>query len=122
MNRLVIVLVAILGIVSFAFAEMGQPTVETVTLAGTIVDNACAGGHMQDLANFVKTHTKDCALMSGCVESGYGIYADGKFAKFDKASNAKVEEFLRKADSNLEVVVEAKKAGEEFQLISIRNR
>ena len=60
--------------------------------------------------------------MPGCVGSGYGIYALAEFTKFDKASNAKVEEFLRKADSKLEVVVEAKKIGDELQLISIRNR
>ena len=122
MTRTIIAMKAVLAIASFAFAGTADTMANTVTLTGTIVDNACAGGHIQDLGNFVKAHTKDCALMPGCVASGYGIYADGGFTKFDKASNTKVEEFLHKTDSKLEVVVEAKNVGDDLELISIRNR
>jgi hypothetical protein len=92
-----------------------------MTIKGAIIDNQCAGTQTaQQLGEFVKTHTKECAL--ACVSSGYAIFADGALTKFDKESNVKVEEFLKKADSKLQVVVEAKKAGEELSLVSIKNQ
>jgi hypothetical protein len=75
-----------------------------------------------NLAEFVKTHTKACALMPDCAASGYSIFADGKLNKFDQASNKKVEEFLKKDESKLEVVVKAEKVGEELKLASIENQ
>ena len=93
---------------------------ETVTLTGDVIDNMCANANKDLLANFVKTHTKQCAL--SCIDSGYAIFADGKLTKFDKESNAKIAEFLKKEDSKLQVVVTAKKVGEELSLVSIENQ
>jgi len=93
----------------------------SVTLQGDIIDNMCASSQKPEaLAEFVKTHTKACAV--SCVASGYSIYADGKLSKFDAASNAKVAEFLKKDDSKLAVVVSANKVGDELSLISIENQ
>jgi hypothetical protein len=103
---------------SLAFA---QDAATTVTLKGDIIDLRCAGSqNAQQLAGFVKTHTKECAL--ACADSGYAIFAEGALSKFDKDSNAKIEEFLKNADSKLQVVVEAKKTGEELTLVSIKNQ
>ncbi|HCS47084.1 MAG TPA: hypothetical protein DIW61_02025 [Candidatus Aminicenantes bacterium] len=95
---------------------------EVMTLRGTVIDNHCAGMSKGNLAEFVKTHTKACALMPECVASGYSLFADGKLHKFDQASNKKVEEFLKKDESKLEVVVKAEKVGDELKLISIENQ
>ena len=95
----------------------------TVTLKGDIIDNMCAGAQKPEtLAGFVAGHTKSCALMPACAASGYSIYTDGKLMKFDAASNAKIEEFLKTPDSKLQVNVVAKKAGEELNLVSIENQ
>lgn len=94
----------------------------TLTLSGVVIDNACAGAHKDSLADFVKTHTKECAIAPGCIESGYSIFADGKLYKFDKNSSAKVAEFLKKADSKLQVVVTAKDVNGELSLVSIDNQ
>ena len=91
----------------------------TVTLQGTIIDNKCATAHKDNLPEFIKTHTKDCALMPDCVSSGYALYADGNLMQFDKASNAKVENFLKMKENTLSVVVEAKPT--EINAISIKN-
>lgn len=116
---------------SLAFAqETTTPTEPTLTPAGTeitltgdVIDNICADSQKpEDLANFVKTHTKQCALMPNSVESGYSIFADGKLYKFDKESNAKIQEFLKNEDSKLQVVVTAKKVGEELSLVTIENQ
>lgn len=95
---------------------------EAVTLKGTIIDNMCADGSKENLAEFVKTHTKQCALMEHCVASGFSIYADGELHKFDAASNKKIAEFLKKTDSNLQVVVNAEKSDKELSLVSIENQ
>jgi hypothetical protein len=91
-----------------------------MTLTGNIIDNMCADANKDKLAAFVATHSKQCAL--SCVESGYAIFADGKLYKFDQDSNARVAEYLKKEDSKLQVVVTAKKVGEELSLVSIENQ
>ncbi len=102
---------------------MAEATNQTVTLKGTIIDNQCAGNQTpEQLASFVKGHTKSCALMPSCAASGYAIFADGRLLKFDKESNAKVLEFIKKVDSSLDVTVVAKKAGNMLTLVSIENQ
>jgi hypothetical protein len=108
-------------------APTATPVVETaapvvMSLKGIIIDNLCAEANKADLATFITTHPKECALKPECVASGYSIYSDNTLMKFDAASNAKVEEFLKKEDSKLQVVVEANKTGEELSLVSIKNQ
>ncbi len=104
-------------------APVSTPAAAEMTLKGDIIDNNCAGLQKpEDLASFVKTHTKECTLMPACVASGYSIFADGKLYKFDKDSNMKIEEFLKKEDSKLQVTVTANKIGEELSLVSIENQ
>ncbi len=95
---------------------------DVLSFNGDIVDNMCAAENKDNLAEFLKTHTKECALMSHCAASGYSIFADGKLYKFDQASNKKIEEFLRQPDSKLQVMVKAEKAGNELKLVSIENQ
>jgi len=94
----------------------------TLTLKGDVIDNMCAGMNKDTLAEFVKTHTKECALKPACIDSGYSIFADGKLYKFDKYSNSKVAEFLKKTDSKLQAAVTAKQVGDELSLVSIENQ
>lgn len=127
MKKLFLFAIALCCLASFAFAQEAVTSssvpATTVTITGTIIDNHCASAQKpEELGSFIKTHTKQCTLMPDCVASGYSIYADGKLAKFDKASSAKIEEFLTKADSKLDVTVTAKKAGDELSLVSIENQ
>jgi len=136
MKKLVLMVMAVCLVTGFALAAETQaqapasPTSSTtavapasITIKGDIIDNMCAGSqNPEDLAAFVKTHTKQCTLKPQCAASGYSIFSDGKLSKFDKESNAKIEEFLKKADSKLQVVVVAKKVGDELNLVSIENQ
>ncbi len=141
MKKVFFVLLALCFVSSLAFAQDAtQPvavttttettavvtttttTPEAIVLKGIIVDNMCAGANKDTLAEFVKTHTKDCALMPDCVASGYSILADDKLYKFDKDSSAKIAEFLKNADSKLQVSVTAKQVGDELSLVSIENQ
>jgi hypothetical protein len=119
---------------STAAAEVATPVTTTVTtkiavttpeaivLKGDVIDNACAGTNKDNLAEFVKTHTKECTLKPGCLDSGYSIFANGKLYAFDKDSSAKVVEFLKKADSKLQVTITAKQVGDELSLVSVENQ
>ena len=97
-------------------------TPEAIVLKGDVIDNMCAGANKDNLAEFVKTHTKECTLKPGCMASGYSIFAAGKLYAFDKDSSAKVAEFLKKADSKLQVTITAKQVGDELSLVSIENQ
>ncbi|MDO8489112.1 MAG: hypothetical protein Q7S42_03265, partial [Candidatus Omnitrophota bacterium] len=119
MKKIFFVLIALCFVSSLAFAaDVTTPapattttttvttvatTSEVLTLTGDIIDNMCAGMNKDTLSDFVKTHTKECALKPACMDTGYSIFVDGKLSKFDKDSNAKVAEFLKKADSKLQV-------------------
>ena len=115
--RKVVFAVMLVSLVAVAILEG-----KVITLKGTFIDNRCADLNKDNLAEFIKTHPKECALMPDCVASGYSIFADGKLYKFDQASSKKVEEFLKKAESKLEVVVQAAWEGEELKLVSIENQ
>lgn len=120
MKKLLFSLLILTFIAPLCFAL--QPATN-LTIKGDIIDNQCASSQKPEkLAAFVKTHTKQCALMPQCAASGYSIFSDGKLMKFDKTSNAKIEEFLKKSDSKLQVVVVANKVGDELTLISIENQ
>ena len=121
MKRLAFALLLIGFVSTLAFAQDATAPA-TIMLKGTLIDDTCAGANRADLADFIKTHTKQCALMSGSIDSTYSIYADGKLYKFDKDSSAKVAEFLKKADSKLQVTVTAKQVGDELNLVSIENQ
>lgn len=120
MKKIAFVVLALCLSASFVFAQEGAKA-DTVKVNGIIVDNMCASAHGADMAEFVKTHAKTCAVMPECQASGYSIFANGVLTAFDKDSSVKVAEFLKKADSSLEVSVVAKNAGKELSLISIEN-
>ncbi|MDD5108795.1 MAG: hypothetical protein PHC29_04730 [Candidatus Omnitrophica bacterium] len=127
MKKILFMLIALCCVSSLAFAadatnSAAATTSDVMMLKGDIIDNMCAGMNKDTLADFVKTHTKECALKPACMETGYSIFADGKLSKFDKDSNAKVAEFLNKADSKLQVAITAKQVGDELSLVSIENQ
>lgn len=79
---------------------------EAETFTGTLIDNACFKADMspEDLAK----HTRDCALMDGCVTSGYVVVtADGHVYKLDVEGNEKAVTALKKSEqaANLKVTV-----------------
>jgi len=123
MSKLLALLVGLLLVASMAFAAETAASPETTTLNGVVVDNACASSHNADLAEFVKTHTKDCALMPNCEASGYSLVTpDGQARIFTKQSSKKVAKFLKAKKSTLNVEVKIKKSGAELELVSIKNR
>ena len=118
-KNILTILWATFFVLSFSLPIFAQ---ENMTLKGTIIDVKCAEANKANLSNFIKTHPKECAMAPACAASGYAIYTNEKLLmKFDKASCAKVTEFLKKTDSTLNVTVVAKQVGCELNLASIEN-
>src|SRR5215470_15179745 len=57
------------------------------TLTGNIVDKHCSGADMA-------THGKGCVLSKKCLDSGLGVFADGKFHPFTADTSAKAKAAL----------------------------
>lgn len=113
----------LIALLSFSFqVQAAVNDGETMTLKGDIIDNMCANGNKDNIAEFVKSHTKACALMPNCVASGYSLFVDGKLHKFDDASNKKIEEFLKMSGSKLQVTVTFTKTEDMISLVSIENQ
>jgi len=119
MKKMVLLAVISSFVASVSFAA----DLNTVSVKGTIIDNLCAVSQKpEDLPGFVKTYTKECALAPSCAANGYSIFSGGKLINFDKESSAKIEEFLGKSASKLQVTVIAKKTGDSLHLIAIENQ
>ncbi|MDD5561998.1 MAG: hypothetical protein PHT50_07750 [Candidatus Omnitrophica bacterium] len=103
-------------------ADTAESAPETMVLKGDVVDNMYADANKDNLAETIKANTKENSLKPECMDSGYSIFADGKLYAFDYDSNAKVADFLKNADSKLQVTVTAKQVGDELSLVSIENQ
>ena len=120
MNKL-LVLGAV--IIIFAVTLVLAQEASTKYIGGYIIDNMCAGIQTpEQLSEFVKSHAKECAAAPQCAASGYSLFANNKLYKFTKGSVPKIEAFLKKKNSKLQVVVEVMYIGEELSLISIKNQ
>ncbi|MDD5067016.1 MAG: hypothetical protein PHF84_08210 [bacterium] len=128
MKKLTLVTISFFLVPGLLFAE-GATTraskkvkqAEVLVLKGDIIDNMCADRNTADLAGFITKHTKECALKPSCAASGYSIFSKGRLYQFDKPGSRKVETFLRKERSKLQVTVKAKKNGDLLELYSIGN-
>ncbi len=83
-KNLVLVIVAL-----FCFGVVATAKAKKVKLTGYVVDKSCAAkiSKKDNIQEAAMGHTKKCALMDGCVKSGYGVFVDGKFYEFDAKGN-----------------------------------
>ncbi len=123
MKRAFLIIVGVLVLASGVSTVQGKEAAksEPLTLTGTIIDNMCAGINKADLQNFIKRHTKECALKPPCAASGYSLFHYGSLIPFDSESNKRIEQFLKEKDSTLAVSVTIKKAGDKYSVISIKS-
>lgn len=120
MIKRLVLAVCLCFIASVGFAQV---TNDAIPLTGVIIDAQSADNNKDNMADFIKAYTKNEALMPEAVASGYGIFLEGGYMKFDNDSNAKVIEFLNKPESTLEVTISAA-IGEDniLSLVSIENK
>lgn len=119
MKKVLLAGLLLLFVSSFAFAQMD----DRIPMIGTIVDRASMDKHKDDITNFLATYTKDDTLKPEAVKSGYGIFLEDSFMRFDKASNAMIVDFLKKPDSTPQVVTQVYiEEGNVLSLVSIQNK
>jgi hypothetical protein len=80
------------------------------TLTGHIVDKACSGNVVKGGASAADNHSgsKGCAVKGPCANSGFGLYADGKWTAFDENGNKLAKDALAKA---------SKETGAKFKVV-----
>lgn len=104
----------------FALAQVEN---DEFSFNGMIIDVQNAIKNKDRLADFINEYTKEEALTPQAIESGYGIFMEDSYMKFDAESNAKIVEFLNNPDSTLEVTIMASVGQNDIlTLISIMNQ
>lgn len=86
-------------------AQESSPT----TLSGYVVDQKCAKGiaKKSNMMEKAAAHTRDCALMENCAASGYGIFSEGKYYRFDEKGSATAKALLEKSKRTKEMYFKA---------------
>ena len=98
---------------------------------GVLMDQACSGkAEVRVLSTGIEggmivaeAHTRECALMSACEKSGYGIFTyDNKFLKFDAAGSRKALQAIKasKKLDDLEVEVTGEVKGDTIKVESLK--
>ena len=93
---------------------------KTVTINGSLMDNACAES-AKDIGARAKNHATSCALMDGCEKSGYAVYADNKLYKLDDKGNELAEAVLKntKLKNGVKVSVEGTLDGDTIKVTKL---
>ncbi|MDX2129725.1 MAG: hypothetical protein SFU91_11890 [Chloroherpetonaceae bacterium] len=87
-------------------AEVKTEVKEEVTLSGYMTDARC--GESLDSDELAKIHSRECCLEVESQKSGYGVFSQGKFQKFDSTSTLRVKDFLRSIQKEEELKVQVK--------------
>ena len=81
------IIFSLTAVMALSLVIMAQDKAKETTLTGSIVDKHCSGADMA-------THGKGCVLSKKCMDSGLGVFADGKFIAFDTDGSAKAKAAL----------------------------
>jgi len=108
MQKILFALVGLALSASVATAQT-QTQTQTQTFKGTVIDNMCfTKANMKMSPAELAKHSSECALMDGCVKSGYVLVtADGHVYKLDAKGNMDVVAALKasKQAADLKVTV-----------------
>ena len=94
---------------------------KTVTISGSLMDNACSES-AKDIGARAKNHSTSCALMDACEKSGYAVYAaDNKLYKLDDKGNELAEAVLKntKVKTGVKVAVEGTLDGDTLKVTKL---
>ncbi|MGH9721448.1 MAG: hypothetical protein ACRD8O_14660 [Bryobacteraceae bacterium] len=90
---------------------------------GFLVDKACSDKAVKDGYKVAGAHSKDCALMDGCADSGFGILtADNRYLLFDTAGSKKAVAAIKASSKkdNFKVKVSGKVDGSTIKVSKIK--
>lgn len=117
MNKLIFVLFSALMIIGCTpiLKEEVPAGVKELRLFGTIIDNACAAQHKNDMSEFSKTYSREQALQCTI---GYAFYSATEIREFDIESNGKIDQYL-KDNSSMSVDIKCYIINNKLHLIEI---
>lgn len=83
---------------------------ESNVFKGYLTDQKCAEAVKEDSdpIDFLKQHTKDCALMPNCKKDGYVLYCNREWLKLDKNGNNLAVGILKASNGKRGYYVEVK--------------
>jgi hypothetical protein len=90
---------------------------------GVLMDKMCSAKAVSGGQAAAKEHTRQCALMPPCQQSGYGVFtADNKFLTFDEAGNAQALKALQasKKKDDLKVQVTGDVQGDTIKVTNLK--
>lgn len=136
MKQIMLLLAAavLIGGTMFAQEKLGTPAkvkeaavkVEKANMwHGYVVDAMCAKGMAKkggDAAmKAAANHTRECALNEECAASGFGIFTDGKYVKFDEAGDKQALDMLQhtKTEKNIMVMVNGEMKDDKLAVTSL---
>ena len=78
-----------------------RDTMASETLNGYVIDVGCIRKNARDeVLEKARTHSRDCALMGHCVESGYGIVTeDDRLTVLDSEATPKIVNTVEESDT-----------------------
>jgi hypothetical protein len=102
--------------------SMGIAQGKKATLTGHLVDQMC-GGEVKD-ATKAADHSKECALMDHCASSGFGIFANGKYVKFDAEGSKKAKALVEKTkkEKDIAIVAEGTLEGDTLTVATLKEK
>jgi hypothetical protein len=107
-------------------SDVMKSEVKTVTLHGYVVDAMCAKRMAGKETTMKKAaaHTKDCALEESCASSGYGLFSDGTWYKFDPSGDALAKGLIEKGsrEKGLAFAVTGKVEGDRLVVASMKEQ
>lgn len=97
---------------------------QATVLYGYVVDAMCAKGIARKPETMMKkaaSHTRSCALDEACAASGFGVFSEGKWYKFDGAGDKQALDLVKNSRKSrgLSVVVSGKHVAEVFAVSTI---
>lgn len=105
-------------------AESVKDVVKTTAMHGYLVDAMCAKGIAKktNVMERAAAHTRSCALEENCAASGYGVFSEGKWYKFDAKGDKEARIFLEKSklDKEIMVDVDGTSGGNVFMVSSLK--
>lgn len=100
-------LVLIFLVASASFAQDAAKE-EKSGIQGYVVDAMCAKGmaKKESPMDAAAKHTKECALEEGCAASGFGVFSEGKWYKFDENGDKIAKNLIEKSKTEKGLIVE----------------
>jgi hypothetical protein len=107
MKRTALFVVVSLALSSLALAQEAKKESKS-SMTGYVVDAMCAKGmaKKESPMEAAAKHTKDCALEEGCAASGYGVFSDGKWYKFDENGDKLAKDLIEKSKTEKGLMIE----------------